>query len=129
MKESSFLPHNHIQNCVVYTGTHDNITARGWYDKQASDAEKKHVENYVGMKLTAKNVHEIFLRMGMMSVANLCVFPIQDVIGLGAEAMMNIPATSKNNWEWRLQKKLLTKKTEEFLGELTEMYGRKLIKL
>ncbi len=123
--DSSFLPHNHITNCIVYTGTHDNSTVKAWFQKDAKAADKKRVSDYSGHDLTEENVHEVMTRMAYMSVAQLAVVPIQDILGLGAEAIMNKPSTSSNNWEWRLKPKLFNKREAQNLKKLVQLYGRK----
>ncbi|QCR22799.1 4-alpha-glucanotransferase [Pontibacter sp. SGAir0037] len=123
--DSSFLPHNHINNCIVYTGTHDNSTVRAWYQEEAKAADIKRLREYSGHEFNEENVHEIMSRMAYMSVAQLAVVPIQDILGLGAEAIMNKPSTASHNWEWRLQPKLFRKTEAHRLKKLVQIYGRK----
>jgi 4-alpha-glucanotransferase len=119
-----YLPHNHVEDCVVYTGTHDNNTVRGWFEQEASIREKKMVSAYVGKRITARNVHEVFVLMAMGSVANTVIIPMQDVLGLSAKARMNRPATIRGNWRWRLIPGQLSSTTAVRLGAMTAMYGR-----
>jgi len=99
---NGYLPHNYSENCVVYTGTHDNNTVRGWYANEATDKEKKNVKEYVTEPVSEGNVHLAFIRLALKSKAALAIFPVQDVLGLGHQARMNTPGTGENNWKWRL---------------------------
>jgi 4-alpha-glucanotransferase len=117
-------PHNHLENCLVCTGTHDLNTVRGWFEKEATPLEKKRLFRYLGRKVSAKEVHWELVRLGMMSVARMAVFPMQDLLGLGGWARMNKPATMKGNWEWRLNPKQLTPALARKLSEITKTYGR-----
>lgn len=119
-----YLPHNHIKNCVVYTGTHDNNTLKGWFKKEASTESKNYLFRYIGRKLTERDVNVELVRLAMMSVANLVIIPMQDIVGLGIGARFNIPATTKKNWQWRLSYKQLSDKLSKKLQEMTETYGR-----
>ncbi|MCC9166292.1 4-alpha-glucanotransferase [Pontibacter harenae] len=122
--DSSFLPHNHIQNSIVYTGTHDNSTVRAWYDKDAAEEDKERLTRYTGHELTAENAHTIMARLAYMSVSQLAILPIQDVLGLGAEAIMNKPSTAEHNWEWRLKPGLFGEKEAQELKDFVQLYGR-----
>ncbi|WP_162427099.1 4-alpha-glucanotransferase [Pontibacter pudoricolor] len=121
--ESSFLPHNHTPNSVVYTGTHDNATVKAWY-KDAKAADRKMFSNYVHQEVTQDNVHEVMLQLAYSSVSRLAIVPMQDVLGLGHEGIMNKPSTSNGNWEWRLQKNKFNNKVVVWLRRITEIYGR-----
>ncbi len=119
-----YAPHNHIENCVVYTGTHDNNTARGWFEQDATEEEKQWLFKYLGREITAEEVSDELVRLAMMSVANMVILPIQDVLGLGAEARMNRPSSTEGNWEWRLSAEQLNQEVIHKLREITELYGR-----
>lgn len=119
-----YAPHNHVKNCVVYTGTHDNNTIRGWFKDEASANDKKRLFQYLGKEVSEKDVHWEFVRLAMMSVANTVILSMQDVLGLGGEARMNLPATTKGNWRWRLKEKELTGSLSDKLLEMTRIYGR-----
>ncbi|MGD2245820.1 MAG: 4-alpha-glucanotransferase [Candidatus Aminicenantes bacterium] len=119
-----YLPHTYPENCVVYTGTHDNNTVRGWFEREAKPAERKRVFRYVGRRIKKKEIHWEFNRLAMMSVANMVIIPMQDVLGLGEEARMNLPATEKGNWEWRLLPSHLASQLAKKISDLTETYGR-----
>jgi 4-alpha-glucanotransferase len=119
-----YAPHNYVEECAVYTGTHDNNTVRGWFEKEATLEEKKRLFRYLGREVTADEVHWEFIRLAMMSVANLAIVPIQDILGLGEEARMNRPATLESNWRWRLLPEQLTPSLARKFREITEIYGR-----
>ncbi len=119
-----YLPHNYEKNCVVYTGTHDNNTVRGWFEHEAKPAVKKRIFRYIGHTVSAEDIHWEFIKMAMMSAADMVILPIQDVLGLGEEARMNLPATVKGNWEWRLLLKQLEHEEAKRLLEMTEISRR-----
>jgi 4-alpha-glucanotransferase len=120
----SYLPHNHVKNCLVYTGTHDNNTVKGWFRSEASPENKARFLKYIGREVREEEVHWEFIRLAMMSVADSCIIPMQDVLGLGEDARMNLPATTKGNWGWRLTPDQITPNVIERLKEMTETYGR-----
>ncbi len=119
-----YLPHNYIPQCVAYTGTHDNNTARGWFEHEATPQDRQRLCRYLGRETVSKHVHADLLRLAMGSVANMVIIPMQDILGLGQEARMNRPSTVSGNWEWRLVPEQLTSECGEFLRELTCIYGR-----
>jgi len=122
--KNPYLPHNHVKNCVLYTGTHDNNTVRGWFDNEASPAIKKRLLRYLGREVPAEEINWELIRLVMMSVANMAIFPMQDVLGLGEKDRMNRPSTPKGNWEWQLLPNQITPSLSERLREMTQMYGR-----
>lgn len=123
-EESDYLPHNYDKNCVVYTGTHDNDTIQGWYDSM-DDMDREFSQRYMNNKRTPRNeLHMDFIRMAMASVADLCIIPIQDYLGLGREARINIPSTLGRNWKWRLKKGEITDIVVDRIREVTKVYGR-----
>jgi 4-alpha-glucanotransferase len=124
LPENPYAPHNHIKNCVVYTGTHDNNTVKGWYEHDATPTEKDSLNRYLGFEIKTQCVHEVFVRMAMLSVADRIIIPIQDILGLGAEARMNTPSTPRRNWEWRLDPTILTDSVSKNLFDLTKIVGR-----
>ncbi|HEX8947526.1 MAG TPA: 4-alpha-glucanotransferase, partial [Dissulfurispiraceae bacterium] len=123
MPRSSYILHNHARNSVVYTGTHDTNTVAGWFDG-ADDAEKGRFLEYTGRK-DGSDVHWDMIRLAMMSVADTAVIPMQDLLGLGAEARMNNPASPRGNWKWRFLSGQLTRAIKDRLSEMTAIYGRK----
>ncbi|UCD84110.1 MAG: 4-alpha-glucanotransferase [Deltaproteobacteria bacterium] len=119
-----YLPHNHEANCVVYTGTHDNNTVRGWFEDEASEDEKRRVFRYLDRELSVNEIHWEFVKLAHGSPANTAIIPMQDILGLGKEARMNIPATVRGNYLWRLIPEQLTPSLAERLSEITEFYSR-----
>ncbi len=118
---SEFLPHNHRKNLAVYTGTHDNNTLLGWWADK--DDEIRHqARRYLNSDGLA--IHWDFIRAALASVASLALFPMQDVLGVGPEACMNRPGTTKANWVWRYREEELGSDTAGRLLELTRLYGR-----
>jgi 4-alpha-glucanotransferase len=126
------LPHNYIKNCVAFTGTHDNDTTVGWFRSQAGagstrDDSQIRREREFCLKYLDSDGAEIqwdLIRAIWASVANTAVAPMQDVLGLGNEARMNLPASSSGNWYWRFQDGDISEEIVERLKELTEIYGR-----
>jgi len=124
-EKSDYLPHNYDHNCVVYTGTHDNDTIKGWYQSIVPEDKMLSVE-YMGNDKTAlEDIHWDFIRLALSSVACLAIIPIQDYLGLGTEARMNRPSTLGNNWKWRLLNGEITEGLLSKVARLTELYGRK----
>ncbi|MCJ7594638.1 MAG: 4-alpha-glucanotransferase [Desulfobacterales bacterium] len=124
LPSNPYAPHNHVRNCVVYTGTHDNNTTRGWFENEAAPRDKERLARYLGKDLNAETVHRDLIRLAMMSVADRVIIPMQDILGLGEEARMNLPAKKDGNWQWRLLEKNLTSALSRQLLEWTEIYGR-----
>lgn len=120
----AFLPHNFVKNCVVYTGTHDNNTIRGWFESEVTPEVKQRLFTYLGRRVAVDELPWEMIRLMMMSVANTIIIPIQDILGLGEEARMNQPASNAGNWQWRLTPELLTSMPTKKLLEMTESYQR-----
>ena len=121
--DNPYKPHNYERNFVVYTGTHDNNTIVGWFFTEASPRARAEAMRYMGLR-DVREVNWAFIRLAMMSVADVSVFPVQDVLGLGPEARMNRPGTTGNNWLWRLRSMRDLWRAVGRLRELTEAYGR-----
>jgi len=119
-----YLPHTYERNFVVYTGTHDNNTARGWFDGEARPEDRERLFRYIGRRVHPEEVHWELVRLAMMSIADIAIVPMQDVLGLGQEAQMNRPSVARGNWEWRLLPSQLTEDIGLRLRSLTETYGR-----
>ena len=121
-----YLPHRYPSNCAVYTGTHDNDTAVGWFEALAPTPEgrreRRRVLDYLGS--SGRQVHWDLIRVASMSVADLAIFPLQDLLGLGTRARMNVPGTVEGNWSWRFDEQDLTPAVAEQMGKLTALYGR-----
>jgi 4-alpha-glucanotransferase len=119
-----YLPHNYITNCVAYTGTHDNNTARGWFTGESKPEERRRLLRYLGREVPAEEVHTELIRLLMMSPADVVIIPMQDILGLGAETRMNRPAVPEGNWEWRLLPGQNGPAVAGSLAAMTETYGR-----
>jgi 4-alpha-glucanotransferase len=117
-----YLPHRLGEDKVVYTGTHDNDTAVGWWNSGASEEERRNAEAYLGT--SQDGIHWALIRAAQASRASLCVIPLQDVLGLGSEARMNVPSQNDGNWKWRLQPGALTHELADKLGRLAWMTDR-----
>jgi 4-alpha-glucanotransferase len=119
--ENRYLPHNHDANSVIYTGTHDNDTTRGWY-AAAPEWERDHLRRYL-----ARDGHDIawdMIRAAWASPADLAITPLQDILELGTEARMNTPGVPEGNWAWRVPPGALHENMLERLKDLTYLYGR-----
>jgi 4-alpha-glucanotransferase len=114
-----YLPHNYDSLCLVYTGTHDNNTVRGWYRQEAQGHEKFNLSNYLNKILCEECVHWDLIEMAYRSPANWAVIPLQDLLGLGPEARMNTPGTTRGNWRWRMKEVDLTPDLAARVRELT----------
>ncbi len=114
-----YLPNNYQEDCVVYTGTHDNNTARGWFEHEGSHDSKERFFQYVGRHVSADEAAWEMVRLAMTSAANLSIVPIQDVLGLGQDARMNTPATTHGNWRWRLIPNAVSSEVATNLAKLT----------
>lgn len=117
-----YLPFNYERNFVVYTGTHDNNTTVGWFN-ELSDNERDALLRYLGCT-SSEGIHWDMIRMALSSVANQAIFPLQDILGLGAEARMNFPSRSEDNWDWRYRSDALTEEVRDRLKTMTENFGR-----
>lgn len=116
------LPHRYVTNTVAYTGTHDNDTTRGWWEAGASENEKAAVRAYVEARDGC--VVWPLMRAVSASVADTCLFPVQDILELGSQARMNTPSRLKGNWSWRCPEGALTPALAEKLAALAEVSDR-----
>ena len=119
-----YVPHNHEKNCLVYTGTHDNNTVKGWFATELREDDKARLFRYLGREVDQERISEEMVRMAMMSVANTAILPMQDLLGLGEEARMNRPARSDGNWQWQLVPEQLGPELAKEIRAMTETYGR-----
>lgn len=117
----NFLPHNYPQNSVVYTGTHDNDTVKGWYLK-AREKDRKYAADY--LNFTGNDISWNFIRSALSSAALIAIIPLQDILGLGSEARMNTPGTPSGNWQWRFRQRDLKQRMQKKLHDLTKLYKR-----
>jgi 4-alpha-glucanotransferase len=125
-------PNNYVREMVTFTGTHDNDTTLGWWNKlrsaaqghpcSADSARLKRVKCY--LQHDGRQIHWSFVQAIMTSVADIAVIPLQDVLGLGSEARMNLPGRAKGNWGWRFQKAQVAPALLRRLHDLTVVSGR-----
>lgn len=121
---SYYLPYNHIQNCVVYTGTHDNTTTRAWIE-EISDHDRDLARRYIHSENTDYGTFVWdMIREAYRSVADLCIIPLQDYLVKGKEARINHPGTLGENWQWRLQPSFLSKDLSDSIYKFAKLYGR-----
>ena len=123
-EDSDYLPHNYDKNCVVYTGTHDNDTLQGWY-QTLSEEDKEMTKEYLNNPYTPdEEVHWDFISLAMRSVADTCIIPVQDYLGLGNKARINMPSTLGGNWMWRMKKGAFTDELIKKIRKTTEVCAR-----
>jgi 4-alpha-glucanotransferase len=128
----SSRPHNYPKNCVVYTGTHDNNTTVGWFKAEdvtgtTQSREEREKETRIALEYLGTDGREInwdFIRLALMSLADTAIIPMQDILGLGSEARMNVPGTTEGNWRWRFVPDTLTEEMKSRLKELTVLSAR-----
>ncbi len=121
--DNPYLPHQHIPNAVIYTGTHDNDTTRGWWNK-LDDPARQRIRNYL-----MRPCHDMpwpFVETAFASVCKMAVIPLQDILSLGEESRMNTPGTAFNNWRWRALPKTMTPELAARLAHLSDMFNRNL---
>lgn len=131
-KTSVDLPHNYVRNVVAYTGTHDNDTAAGWFNsvpgegsmRTASEIEEQRQFCLDYLNTNGAEIHWDFIRAVWASVADRAIAPLQDVLGLGNEARMNLPNSTQGNWTWRYAAGSLTSDLAARLRELNQLFGR-----
>ncbi len=122
--DNTYLPHNLTDpNCLIYTGTHDNDTAVGWYfDPEVSQRAKDRLRRYANSD--GQDIHLDFIRLALSSTARMAVLPMQDILGFGTDCRMNKPATVEGNWLWRCAPRYLNDDVATFLRQENEFYGR-----
>jgi 4-alpha-glucanotransferase len=122
-EDNDHVPHNYKPHSLVYTGTHDNDTVKGWY-YGAKEDDKVHTRKYLSISGSDRDIHWEFIRAAMSTVCNIAVIPVQDVLGCGREARMNLPGSMGGNWTWRYEQgELKTSMANRFRG-LAKLYGR-----
>lgn len=123
--KNDYIPHNYTENFVAYTGTHDNNTTVGWFKKEVSDKDKMHVSTYLGRTIDGNNIHLELGRIAYSSVAKAAILPMQDILGLDETARINTPASTSNNWEWRLKNSQFpNRNVEKRLSQWVSYYNR-----
>jgi 4-alpha-glucanotransferase len=131
----TFLPHAYPRDAIAYTGTHDNDTTFGWFHDPGSGTrspeqtavERRNALHYLGAPHDddGQQIHWMMIRAIMMSVANVAIVPVQDLLGLGSKFRMNLPGTGEGNWGFRLEPGALTPAIADRMRELAETYGRR----
>lgn len=125
------LPHRYLNHCLVYTGTHDNDTSAGWFHAAEAEttqspeqvaAERAFALRYLGTD--GSEIHWDLIRIAMSSVADTVIVPLQDVLGLGSSARMNVPGQAEGNWSWRFQATQLDPRVQARLADMTAVYSR-----
>lgn len=119
--DGAYYPYNYIENCVCYTGTHDNDTTVGWYLSASPESQDK-ARRY--LSCDGSNIHWDMIRLAMGSPARYVVFPLQDVLGLGSDCRMNTPGVGVGNWAWRFQKDDLKEWIHNYLNDMSRVFWR-----
>ena len=121
-EENDYLPHKYTNNCVVYTGTHDNDTVMGWVET-AKQSDIDYARSYCKMP-PDEPFNWGLIRTAYESKADMAIVPVQDILGLGKEARMNTPSTTGANWAWRVDAATLTEELANKLKTLSVRTGR-----
>lgn len=121
-EESDYLPHNYESNSIAYTGTHDNDTTLGWYDK-LNRRDKAFARKYLNIR-SRRDIPWAFIRAALSSVSATCVIPMQDYLELGTKARINMPSTLGTNWKWRMLPGQFTEELAGKIYDMTRLYGR-----
>lgn len=121
-EKNEYLPHNFVNNnCVIYTGTHDNDTTKGFYEK-ATEKEKDLIRRY--LNVSGENIVYDLIRLAYSSCANICIIPMQDILELNSDARMNTPGVKTGNWTFRYRQSMLTDDISNRLSYLVELFNR-----
>jgi 4-alpha-glucanotransferase len=122
--DNPYLPDNFVTDTVVYTGTHDNSTARGWFEDLTSDQRERVWRYLTGRGVKNGVAAHALMELAWSSVAALAMAPLQDLLNLGSEARMNVPGHPQGNWRWRCTEDMLSDPSFEWLRELTKNVNR-----
>ncbi len=123
--DNPYAPHNHTRGNVVYTGTHDNNTSRGWFDTDATEDEIKNFSSYVGRDIMDGYIFTSEVtRLALSSVADTAIIPMQDYLRLGAEARINTPSTPTGNWAWKMRDNAIPDGLADRIRAASALYGR-----
>jgi len=124
--DNSYLPQNYINNCVVYTGTHDNDTAVGWYLRPDTGPEVRRQAKRQANQFNddASTFHQDLIYLAHSSIAGISIIPMQDLLGFGNDCRMNTPSTRDNNWQWRCAERFITDELADWFGDVTTFFGR-----
>ncbi|MDS0526939.1 4-alpha-glucanotransferase [Clostridium sp. SHJSY1] len=120
---NNYLPHRYINNCIAYTGTHDNDTCLGWYEKTGSKNDVKNAEVYLGLN-KEEGYNWGLIRGIWSSVADVAIAQMQDFLNIGNEGRMNLPSSFGGNWSWRVKKESLTEELANKISHINYIYGR-----
>jgi 4-alpha-glucanotransferase len=124
MPKNPYIPHNVQRESLMYTGTHDTNTVRGWFENETSYEMRKRLFEYIGKEVNEKEISMELVRLAMMSPSNIAVIPLQDILGLDADSRMNFPSTPSGNWCWRFLPEMLKPEISSELLKMTLTYGR-----
>lgn len=122
---SEYLPHNLVKNAVIYTGTHDNETTRGWYKRivEEKDYSATYLEDYLG-KITEETAADKLIRAAYASVCDTCIIPLQDWLNIDNDARINVPSVLGDNWDWMMDEDALTDELAERMAKYKRVFGR-----
>lgn len=124
MSKSPHIPHNYDKNFVVYTGTHDNNTTVGWFKQELDEASRKRIQAYVASTVYARNIADMLIKTACASIAETVIIPMQDVLSLGRKHRMNTPASTADNWTWRMLPAAFRSQIIEKLKSYNRIYNR-----
>lgn len=122
-EESNYLPHTYINNCIAYTGTHDNDTFRGWFEVTGNKSDIDYCKEYLALT-EEEGYNWGFIRGAWSSVSDVSVALMQDFLNLGNETRVNVPSTLGTNWKWRAKEGSYTDELADKIYKYTKMYGR-----
>ena len=122
--DKKFLPHNYVKNCVVFTGSHDNDTTTGFFEKEKENKTGVYEWTQKYLNYFGDNITKELIRTAYASVANFVIIPMQDILGLGSEARMNFPGKLGGNWTWRFEWDQVDSNLPLNYKSLTELYER-----
>lgn len=123
-KGNIHIPFYYKENCVAYTGTHDNNTVTGWYSEEASPQAIRNLALYLGHKTDVSSVSRDMIRLVELSVAKLVIIPFQDILGLDSSSRMNKPASREGNWRWRMHEDMMSAPVLKWFKEITGLADR-----
>jgi len=121
----AYLPHNFERNCIAYTGTHDNNTFKGWFEKEASEEERNRLRMYLGRDGSTDQLCRALIQTLFGSVADVVIVPAQDYLCLDADCRMNQPSQTFGNWQWRLTGEQFNALPFDWIGHISWVYNRK----
>ena len=124
MPRSQHIPHNYVYNCIVYTGTHDNNTLKGWFNHELDKSGRKRLMKYEDTEINKTNCNQKLIRMAYRSIARLAIIQMQDFLELDEQHRMNTPSVAKGNWEWKLKKADITSKLVKKISRLVLLFNR-----